>query len=183
MPKHASIEDVLSFWFEEITTEHWFKKNDSFDETIRARFEPMVTAALAAQLDDWADTAEGCLALIILMDQFTRNIYRDTPRAFSGDEMALALSLRCVDRDFIRHEDGHWRHFMLMPMMHSEDIGIQDMSLPLFEKYTSKLAHKYAVKNRDIISHFGRFPHRNAMLGRPSSSDENQSLIQPNSSF
>ncbi len=183
MPKHASIEDVLSFWFEEITPEHWFKKDDSFDETIRARFEPTVTAALAAQLDDWADTAEGCLALIILMDQFTRNIYRDTPRAFSGDEMALALSLRCVDRDFIRHEDGHWRHFMLMPMMHCEDIGVQDRSLPLFETLTNPRTHEYAVKHRDIVARFGRFPHRNAILGRPSSDEETEFLTQPGSSF
>ena len=90
MPKHASIEDVLSFWFEEITPEHWFKKDDSFDETIRARFEPMVTAALAAQLDDWADTAEGCLALIIL--------WTSSPAIFTAIHPAPLVAMRWLWR-------------------------------------------------------------------------------------
>ena len=183
MPKTATIEDVLHFWFEEITPEHWFKKDDAFDDSIRTRFEPTIVAALSARLDSWADSADGCLALILVLDQFTRNIYRDTPRAFSGDEMALALSLRCVDRDFIAHENGPWRHFMLMPMMHSEDITIQDRSLPLFETLTNPRTYEYAVKHRDIVARFGRFPHRNAILGRPSSEEELAFLTQPGSSF
>ena len=183
MPKTATIEDVLHFWFEEITPEHWFKKDDAFDDSIRTRFEPTIVAALSARLDYWADSADGCLALILVLDQFTRNIYRDTPRAFSGDEMALALSLRCVDRDFIAHDNGPWRHFMLMPMMHSEDITIQDRSLPLFETLTNPRTYEYAVKHRDIVARFGRFPHRNAILGRPSSEEELAFLTQPGSSF
>ena len=183
MPKHASIEDVLSFWFKEITPEHWFKKNDSFDETIRARFEPMVTAALAAQLDNWADTADGCLALIILMDQFTRNIYRETPRAFSGDDMALALSFRSIERGYLDHADANQRHFMLMPLMHSEDLAVQDSALPLFETHTNARTIDYAQQHRDIIARFGRFPHRNNILGRPSSPQETEFLKQPGSSF
>ena len=183
MPKTATKEDVLHFWFEEITPEQWFMKDAGFDETIRTRFEPTVVAALSARLDSWADTADGCLALILILDQFTRNIYRDTPRAFSGDEMALALSLRCVDRDFIAHKNATWRHFMLMPMMHSEDIGIQDRSLPLFESLTNPRTHEYAVKHRDIVARFDRFPHRNAILGRPSSDEERKFLTQPGSSF
>ena len=183
MPKTATIEDVLHFWFEEITPEHWFKKDDAFDDSIRTRFEPTIVAALCARLDSWADSADGCLALILVLDQFTRNIYRDTPRAFSGDEMALALSLRCVDRDFIAHDNGPWRHFMLMPMMHSEDITIQDRSLPLFETLTNPRTYEYAVKHRDIVARFGRFPHRNAILGRPSSEEELAFLTQPGSSF
>jgi uncharacterized protein (DUF924 family) len=118
-----------------------------------------------------------------MIDQFTRNMFRHSARAFSGDEMALALSLRCVERKYLDADKPSYCHFMLMPMMHSEEIGIQDMSLPLFEQYTSKLTHDYAVKHRDIIARFGRFPHRNAMLGRPSSSDEDQFLTQPGSSF
>ena len=183
MPKTATKEDVLHFWFEEITPEQWFMKDAGFDETIRTRFEPTVVAALSARLDSWADTADGCLALILILDQFTRNIYRDTPRAFSGDEMALALSLRCVDRDFIAHKNATWRHFMLMPMMHSEDIGIQDRSLHLFESLTNPRTHEYAVKHRDIVARFDRFPHRNAILGRPSSDEEREFLTQPGSSF
>ena len=183
MPKSASISDVLTFWFEDAKPEQWYKKDSAFDEAIRDRFEDTIVAALAGRLDKWADEVEGCLALIILLDQFTRNIYRDTPRAFAGDEMALALSLRCIDRGFISHEDATWRQFMLMPMMHSEDLAIQDKSIPLFEEFTNPLTHEFAVKHRDIVARFGRFPHRNAILGRPSSDEETEFLTQPGSSF
>ena len=183
MPQPQSSACVIAFWFEECKPEQWYMKDQAFDEVIRDRFEVTVTAALASRLDGWADDAEGCLALILLLDQFTRNIHRDSPRAFSGDDMALALSLRCVDRDYLAHEDAAYRQFMLMPMMHSENLEIQDRSLPLFEKLTNPLTHEYAVKHRDIIARFGRFPHRNAILGRPSSAEETEFLKQPGSSF
>ena len=183
MPKPKSSSSVLDFWFKESLREQWYKKDPAFDETIRSRFEQTVTAALASRLDSWADDADGCLALILLLDQFTRNIYRDSPRAFSGDEMGLALSLRCIERDYLSHEDPAYRQFMLMPMMHSEDLTIQERSLPLFESLTNPLTHEYAVKHRDIIARFGRFPHRNAILGRPSSAEELEFLKQPGSSF
>jgi uncharacterized protein (DUF924 family) len=101
MTKTETVDTVLAFWFEESTPEQWFKKDDVFDATIRNRFEPTIISSLKGEKDSWADMATGCLALIILLDQFTRNIYRDTPRAFSGDEMALALSLRCLDRGYL----------------------------------------------------------------------------------
>ena len=183
MGKTPSAADILNFWFVETTPEFWFKKDDDFDATIEDRFGKAVTKALAARFDHWANDANGCLALILMLDQFTRNMFRHSARAFSGDEMALALSLRCVERKYLDAGKPFYCQFMLMPMMHSEDIGIQDMSLPLFEKYTSKLTYEYAVKHRDIIARFGRFPHRNAMLGRPSSRDEEQFLTQPGSSF
>jgi uncharacterized protein (DUF924 family) len=183
MPNPQSSEAVLAFWFEDSTPAQWYMKDTAFDDVIRDRFEPTVAAALASRLDGWADNAAGCLALILALDQFTRNIYRDTPQAFSGDEMALALSLRCVDRNYLAHDDAAWRQFMLMPMMHSEDLAIQERSLPLFERLTNPLTHEYAVKHRDIIARFGRFPHRNAILGRPSSVEETEFLKQPGSSF
>ena len=183
MPKTASASDVIAFWFDEATPEQWYKKDQAFDDAIRNRFGDTIEAALAGRLDKWADEVETCMALIILLDQFTRNIHRDTPRAFSGDEMALALSLRFIDRGFIDHPDATWRQFMLMPMMHSEDIGIQDRSIPLFEEHTNPLTLEYAIKHRDIVARFGRFPHRNAILGRPSSDEEVEFLTQPGSSF
>ena len=183
MPKTATASEVLAFWFEEAKSEQWYKKDPAFDEAIRDRFESTIAAALAGKLDSWADDVDGCLALIILLDQFTRNIYRDTPRAFSGDEMAVALSLRCIDRGFLTHENAAWRQFMLMPMMHSEDIGIQDRSIPLFETHTNPMTHDYAIRHRDIVARFGRFPHRNAILGRPSSDEELAFLKEPGSSF
>ena len=183
MEKTLSDTDILNFWYVETTPELWFKKDDDFDAAIQNRFGKAVTDALAGRLDYWANDADGCLALILILDQFTRNMFRHSAQAFSGDEMALALSLRCVERKYLDADEPSYCQFMLMPMMHSEDIGIQDMSLPLFEKYTSKLTYEYAMKHRDIIARFGRFPHRNAMLGRPSSIDEDQFLTQPGSSF
>ena len=183
MEKTPKTADILNFWFVETTPEFWFKKDDDFDAAIKDRFGKTVTKALAGKLDHWANDAEGCLALILMLDQFTRNIFRHSARAFSGDEMALALSLRCVERKYLDADKPFYCQFMLMPMMHSEEIGIQDMSLPLFETYTSKLTHEYAIKHRDIIARFGRFPHRNAVLGRPNSSEEDHFLTQPGSSF
>jgi uncharacterized protein (DUF924 family) len=183
MAKTATMDDVLAFWFEEIQPESWFRKDPSFDTLVDARFGQAVAQALAGKLDHWADDARGCLALILLLDQFTRNIYRDTPRAFSGDEMALALSLRCVERGYIDHPLMAWRQFMLMPMMHSEDITIQDRSLPLFKAHTGDMTYDYAVRHRDIVARFGRFPHRNHILGRPNSDDETAFLTEPGSSF
>ncbi|MFZ8925010.1 MAG: DUF924 family protein [Candidatus Puniceispirillaceae bacterium] len=183
MPKTPTPQEILHFWFVETSPEFWFKKDDDFDALLESRFGKAVREALAGRLDHWANDADGCLALILLLDQFTRNIFRNSARAFSGDEMALALSLRCVERQYLEPGQAVRCQFMLMPMMHSEDIGIQDASLPLFEGYTSKMTHDYALKHRDIIARFGRFPHRNAWLGRPSSAEEEMFLSQPGSSF
>lgn len=183
MAKTENADAVLAFWFEEISPEQWFKKDDVFDKTIKNRFEPTIISSLKGERDSWANTAAGCLALIILLDQFTRNIYRNTPRAFSGDEMALALSLRCLERGYLDDADANQRHFMLMPLMHSEDLAIQDMSLPLFETHTNARTLDYAQQHRDIVARFGRFPHRNAILGRPYSPEEIEFLTQPGSSF
>ena len=130
-----------------------------------------VRRALAGQLDSWAEDAEGLLALIILLDQMTRNIFRDTPMAFAGDDMALALTLKAIDRAI----STCWnisQQFLLMPMMHAEDLAIQEASLPLFEKYTNADTYDYAIRHRDIIARFGRFPHRSTILGRPLTAEE-----------
>ena len=176
-------QDVLDFWFTEIPRNLWFKKDADFDATIKLRFGKAVVGALTGKLDHWADNANGCLALIILLDQFTRNIFRQSARAFSGDEMALALSLRCVDRGYIDTSKLSYRHFMLLPLMHSEELKIQDSSLPLFKRYTDKRTHDYAIQHRNIIARFGRFPHRNNALGRPNTDEEIKFLAQPGSSF
>ena len=183
MPKKPSDQDVLAFWFTETPPEFWFKKDAEFDARIADQFAETVKDALAGRCDHWANDSAGCLALILVLDQFTRNIFRGSARAFSGDDMALALSLRCVERDYINHPDENLRRFMLMPMMHSEDLAIQDASLPLFQTHAGKLTYDYAVAHRDIIARFGRFPHRNAILGRPSTDEERLFLTQPGSSF
>lgn len=179
-PKAA---DILYFWFEECSPKNWFKKDSDFDAMLKDRFGVTVERGLAGQLDDWAATQDSCLALILLLDQMTRNIYRDTPRAFAGDEVALALSLKMVEMNWLDTENGAKRQFALMPMMHSEDITIQDASLPLFKTHTLEMVYDYAVRHRDIVARFGRFPHRNAILGRPSTDEEKEFLTQPGSSF
>jgi len=118
-----------------------------------------------------------------LLDQFTRNIFRDTPRAFAGDEKALVLSFQCNENGYLANEDFHWCHFMLMPMMHSEDIDVQDISLPLFKTLNLQNVYDYAERHRDTVARFGRFPHRNSILGRSSTNEELEFLKQADSSF
>ena len=148
MTKNIKSKEILDFWFIETSPDSWFQKDASFDFELENRFFKTITSALAGKLDHWASDADGCLALIILLDQFTRNIFRQSPRAFSGDEMALALSLRCVDRGYLDVVKESSCHFMLMPMMHSEDLKIQKAALPLFEKYTSDITHTFAVNHQ-----------------------------------
>ena len=179
---HSS-SNILKFWFEDTKPNFWFKKSQLFDDSVRNHFEPTVEAALNGQLHAWSNDVDGCLALILVLDQFTRNIYRGVPAAFSGDSQALSLSLQCVTRRFVEHSNSNYRHFMLMPMMHSEDIATQDQSLPLFKQHTDERTHRVAIKHRNIIAQFGRFPHRNIILGRNSTEEEIEFLKEPGSSF
>ena len=179
-----SIHAILVFWFEEISPESWFKKDASFGDILKQQFGRTLGQALAGQLDKWAQNKDGRLALILLLDQMTRNIFRDTPKAFSGDEIACALSLRSVADGFLEIEKNlHKRQFFLMPMMNSEDLEIQKKSLPLFKALTSENTYDYAIRNHNIIERFGRFPHRNHILNRPSSNEELEFLAQQASSF
>lgn len=177
------IQSIINFWFAECEPKQWYVKDPAFDDTIRARFGNLVEQALAGKLDEWGQTPEGCMALILLLDQFTRNIYRDTPDAFAGDAKAVAICLNCRDQGYLDQFDLPWRQFTLMPLMHSEDIKIQDAAQVLFERYTSPAIIDYAIKHRDIIVKFRRYPHRNAILGRPSTPEEIEFLSGPGSSF
>ncbi len=184
MRHEDEIENILTFWFQDCTPEQWFMKNDAFDADLKKKFGKLVDKARAGQLDAWADTPRGILALILLLDQMTRNIFRDTPNAFSGDEIALALSLKAVDQGYLDHfTTTPERQFLLMPMMHAEDLAVQNASLPLFEKYTEPRTYEYAIKHQVIIERFGHFPHRNAILGRPLTDEQIKFLEGPDSSF
>ncbi len=176
-------EDVIAFWFNEISPEAWFKKDRGFDEMLSARASLLVRRALNGQLDNWSKSTEGTVGLVIVLDQFTRNIFRGTPHAFSGDEMALVISLKAIDCDWFANLSSVFKHFLLMPLMHSEDIIVQNRSLPLFKSHTNERTYNYAIKHREIIARFGRFPHRNLILGRPSTEEEMIFLERPSSSF
>lgn len=177
------IKEVLDFWFKETAHKQWFEKNHQFDETIRSRFGNTIEDALNGKLQHWSNSDEGTLALILLLDQFTRNIFRDSPRAFAGDPIAIKSTLCAIKDGYLERNEINHRYFLLMPMMHSEDIEIQNASLPLFKKYAPPNAYEYAVKHRDIVEKFGRFPHRNAVLQRKSTPEEITFLQQPGSSF
>ena len=176
-------EDIITFWFEEISPEQWFKKDKEFDAMLLERAGTTVIKALNGQLDRWSKTSTGSVSLVILLDQFTRNIFRDTPKAFSGDEMALVLSQKSINSKWFSELSMMYKQFLLMPMMHSEDISIQEKSLPLFKKHANNRTYEFAVKHRDIIAKFGRFPHRNLILSRPSTEEELMFLNEPGSSF
>ena len=131
-------EEIINFWFKECKPEQWFKKNEDFDQMIENRFSIAIDDAIKGKMNSWEETETGCLALIILLDQFTRNVFRDTPHAYTGDKRALTLSQLCCDKDYLANPDIQKRNFMLMPMMHSENLAVQDAALPLFKKYASE---------------------------------------------
>lgn len=181
--KENFISKINHFWFEEISPKQRFQKDESFDALLADKFGNLVQDALGARLDSWASSKEGTLALILLLDQMTRNIYRDTPLAFAGDEMAVAHSLNAVQKGFLDEDHSAQNQFMLMPLMHSEDLTTHQKAQPLFATYTSEMVVDYLDKHRVIIERFGRYPHRNAILGRPSTEEEIAFLETPNSSF
>lgn len=180
----APARAVLDFWFgPEAGPERWFKKDPTFDAAIRARFADACADALAGGLADWRAGARGCLALILLLDQFPRNLHRDDARAFAGDARARAVLARARAAGFDRELDPAERHFLYMPLMHSEDPADQRDSVALFEALGNADVLKYARAHKAIIDRFGRYPHRNAVLGRASTPEEEAFLRQPGSSF
>ena len=176
-------ESVLSFWFEEIAPEAKFKRDPAFDALLTERFGAMLEQAAAGELYMWRTSARGRLAEIIVLDQFSRNIYRDTPRAFAQDAMALALAQEAVAQGALDTLDSDGLMFLLMPYMHSESRAIHAVAAPLFEQHTSEQTYDYELRHKKIVDAYGRYPHRNAVLGRASTPEELAFLEQPGSSF
>jgi uncharacterized protein (DUF924 family) len=185
MPVHGEqAAEVLEFWFVQSRPRQWFAKNPAFDALVGDRFLGLTRQAIAGELDAWSAEPAGALALVLLLDQFPRQIWRDTAMAFAGDPQALALSLRAVELGWLEAEpEQARRQFWLMPLMHSEDLEVQEAALPLFEQLTDPRTADFARRHRDVIARFGRFPHRNAALGRLSSTDELAFLQTPGSRF
>lgn len=190
-PKTLShlIEEILTFWFGPSDgTEYgkaqakWFEKNDDFDAEIKRRFEHVMQDAADGKLDDMAESPEGAVALLILLDQFPRNVYRGSAQAFAADAHARKIAARVLDRDFDEQVTAVMRSFLYLPFEHSEDLADQERSLDLFAKLGGD-GIAWAQKHHVIIERFGRFPHRNEVLGRTSTPEENEFLTQPNSSF
>ncbi len=177
-------QSILDFWFDDIDRQKWFVKDNHFDELVRKKFAQCVHKALNHEYDHWNNDFSARLALILLLDQMTRNIFRNMPKAFSGDELALSLSFNAIHEGQLDIEPAlSRRSFLLMPLMHSEDRDVQNDSIPFFEKYTDQNTVAYAHKHKDIIALFGRFPHRNALLGRQSTAEEIEFLQDPANIF
>ncbi len=176
-------ENVLSFWFEGTPSEKHFKVDPTLDAEIGRRFRPLIETAMAGRIDDWAATADGALALILVLDQFTRNTARGTPAAFAGDKRALAICKTSLSQGFDKSLTPYRALFLIMPLMHSENLGDQERCVELIEPLDLKEAFDAAVRHREIVARFGRFPHRNAVLGRPTTAEEAAYLKEPNSSF
>ena len=174
---------VLDFWFKEAGKEKWFVKDQNFDEEIKQRFADVLKQAAASEFNTWRRTAQGRLAEIIVLDQFSRNMYRDTPAAFSQDAMALVLAQQAIELGILDELSLVERRFMLMPFMHSESKLIHQQAVPLFKRYADDQVNHYELLHKNIIDRFGRYPHRNDILGRESSAEEKEFLTQPNSSF
>ena len=175
--------DVLNFWFYELNASDWFAKSDRLDNTIRDRFADLHQAASQCELYAWRSTAEGRLAEIIVLDQFSRNIYRDQAQAFVTDSLALALAQEAVAKGFDKSLTVQQRAFLYMPYMHSESLPIHEQAVKLFDQPGLEESLDFERKHKIIIERFGRYPHRNGILGRKSTKAEREFLQQPGSSF
>ena len=176
-------EDVIKFWFDEIEESQWWKKDLNLDKTIETRFLSLHTQANACELFHWRDSAQGRLAEIIILDQFSRNIYRDTPKAFASDALALALAQEAINLGADQEVPSRQRSFFYLPFMHSESALIHEEAVDLYTKLGNPNNLEFEYKHKKIIDRFGRYPHRNAILGRDSTSEELAFLQEPDSSF
>lgn len=175
--------DVLNFWFYELSANDWFVKSGSVDNTIRDRFADLHRAACQCELYFWRSNAEGRLAEIIVLDQFSRNLHRDSPQAFCADPLALGLAQEAVAQGFDKSLTVQQRAFLYMPYMHSESLSIHEQAVTLFDQPGLEESLDFEHKHKVIIERFGRYPHRNATLGRKSTKAEREFLQQPGSSF
>ncbi len=184
MADSDDIAEIIEFWFGPGMAEKWFVKDPALDREVAERLGVLHDKAAAGELDSWRDSAEGCLALIVLLDQVPRNLFRDRARAFATDAAARELTGHALARGFDAALTQDQRGFLYLPLEHSESLGDQETSVRLTAALDEDPAwHDYAVRHRDIIARFGRFPHRNAALGRESTPEERAFLEQPNSSF
>lgn len=202
MDQDKQPEDVLRFWFGELDAQgmaseaisrRWWTRDDAFDLRVRGEFGETFQAAMDGRHEAWRDEPRSLLAYVIVLDQFSRNMFRNDPRAFSADPRALEAARVGVDAGLDRMLVGVARMFLYMPFEHSEDLRMQDRSVALFTAFrdesTGPLREQldyfrtFAIRHRDVVARWGRFPHRNAVLGRTTSEEEREFLSQPGSSF
>ena len=165
-------EEILNFWYSEPMNQHWFKSTPEIDRNIRNQFEQLWQKAAQSKLDSWMQTAEGCLALIILLDQLPLNMFRGEAKSFSTEAQSIECALHGIMRGFDRQIPHAQLSFFYMPLMHSELLEHQDLAVQMFERAGLDDNARFARHHQGIVQQFGRFPHRNEILGRESSEAE-----------
>jgi uncharacterized protein (DUF924 family) len=168
----TQIKRVLDFWFVELAPEQKFTKDPELDAQIKQRFEPVYWTIVNGETEAWRATPEGRLAEIIVLDQFARNMFRDDPQSFAADDLALDLTQQMLTLGLDQHLSYEQRQFVYMPLMHSESVAVHEQAVQVFEAYGNGMTLRYEHKHKDIIDRFGRYPHRNAVLGRTSTPEE-----------
>ena len=172
----AAARSVIAFWFDEAGAKRWFAKDAAFDAGIAERFGALREEVVATGATGWRDGVDHLLAAILLTDQFSRNMFRGTARAYEADPLAIDLAYRALDRGWTHTAARAWRQFLLMPLMHSESLAEQQKSVAEFERLGDPELTPFAARHRDQIARFGRFPGRNAALGRGSTDEEKAAL-------
>lgn len=176
-------EDVLKFWFEEIAPQAWWQADPAFDDRVRSRFGDLLARAARAELHAWRSTPGGRLAEVLVLDQFSRNIHRNTPLAFAQDPMALVLAQEAIAAGAAAALSATQRSFLYMPFMHSESSAMHEWAERLFRENGVEENYRFELRHKAIIDRFGRYPHRNEILGRDSTAEEIEFLRQPGSRF
>ena len=177
--------DVVRFWFDEIDHAAWFRKDAKFDSDLEKRFGKTLRRAKNGELDHWCDSATGYLGLIIVLDQFSRNIFRDSGEAFAADDKALQLAIELIDKGLDTELTLEQRSFAYLPFRHAEDLAMQKIGLDKTRELNAAGygTEKYAVSHLAIIERYGRFPHRNKVLGRENTADEEEYLADGQGGF
>jgi uncharacterized protein (DUF924 family) len=176
-------QSVLDFWFVQCQPKQWWQKEAAFDQLIHDKFATLHAKATQCELHSWRAEGRGRLAEILILDQFSRNLFRDSPFAFAYDSMALALAQEAITLGIDKQLTAEERGFLYMPYMHSESIEIHTLAIPLFEQNNNPDSLEFEMKHHRIIERFGRYPHRNAVLNRISTEEELAFLQQPNAGF
>ena len=165
-------QDIIDFWFSDRVRELWFNSTPEFDRELREAYLQTWEQAKRGELDHWKQSAEGCLALIILLDQFPLNMFRDSAESYSTEAQSREVARHALQREFDRSLEDGQKAFLYMPFMHSEDLADQELALELFDQAGLESNLRFAHHHHDIVAKYGRFPHRNAALGRDSTEDE-----------
>ncbi len=176
-------QEIINFWFEEIQAKQVWIKDAAFDQLITDRFFKVYTQATRCELYKWREYPEGRLAEIIVLDQFSRNMFRDSSQAFAFDSLALSLTQQALDLGIDKQLEPRKRNFIYLPLMHSESKIIHQYALEIYTKNSKHASLKFEIKHKNIIDRFGRYPHRNKVMGRKSTDEEVEFLKQPGSGF